>query len=189
MNDRRSILKWLSGALATASAALVAIPGGRFVAGAMRSQRRDEPRLQRVARFDDLAPGRPKQVAVIGARRDAWTLHPDEVIGRVWLVRHAEASGADEPPRVAAFTAVCPHLGCTIQLGASGSDFVCPCHRAVFGLDGAPARHAPGSEKNHAPRGMDALECRVTRDASGDWWVEVAYEKFEAGLTRQVRKV
>ena len=188
MTNRRSVLKWLSGALGTASAALVAIPGGRFVAGAMRSQRRDKAAMQRVARFHDLVPGRPTQVAVIGNRRDAWTLYPDEVIGRVWLVRPSEAPANERSPRVAAFTAVCPHLGCTIQLGVSGREFVCPCHRAAFALDGAPASDAQGGQKSHAPRGMDALECRVTRDANDEWWVEVAYEKFEPGLTTQVRK-
>ena len=86
MTNRRSVLKWLSGALGTASAALIAIPGGRFVAGAMRSQRRDKASMQRVARLQDLVPGRPTQVAVIGNRRDAWTLHPDEVVGRVATV-------------------------------------------------------------------------------------------------------
>jgi Rieske Fe-S protein len=188
MTNRRSVLKWLSGALGTASAALIAIPGGRFLAGAMRSQRRDKAVLQRVARLEDLVPGRPTQVAVIGNRRDAWTLYPDEVIGRVWLVRQSEPSAKEPLPRVAAFTAVCPHLGCTIQLGASGGEFVCPCHRAAFALDGAPAADAQGGRKSHAPRGMDALECRVTRDAHDEYWVEVAYEKFEPGLTKQVRK-
>ena len=189
MTHRRNVLKWLSSALGTASAALIAIPGGRFVAGALRPRRRDEPVLQRVARLHDLVPGRPTQVAVIGNRRDAWTLYPDEVIGRVWLVRQSEATGEGQPPRVAAFTAVCPHLGCTIQLGATGKEFVCPCHRAAFGFDGAPANDAKGGQKSHAPRGMDALECRVSRDAHDEWWVEVAYEKFEPGLTKQVRKV
>ncbi|HUY88717.1 MAG TPA: Rieske 2Fe-2S domain-containing protein [Pirellulales bacterium] len=188
MLHRRNALKWLSGALATASSAMIAIPGGRFVAGALRSRRRDEAVLQRVARLNDLVPGRPTQVAVVGNRRDAWTLYPDEVIGRVWLVRESKTSGEGQPPRVAAFTAVCPHLGCTIQLGANGEQFVCPCHRAAFALDGAPTNDAEAGEKSHAPRGMDALQCKVTRDANDEWWVEVAYEKFEPGLTTQIRK-
>lgn len=186
MLHRRNLLKWLSSALGTTSAALIAIPGGRFVAGAMRSERRDAPSLQRVARLNDLSPGRPTQVAVIGNRRDAWTLYPQEIVGRVWLVRQDDAS--NDKPRVAAFTAICPHLGCTIQFGSTGREFVCPCHRAAFALDGAPANDAEKGEKSHAPRGMDALECRVAQDAAGDWWVEVAYEKFEPGLTSKVRK-
>lgn len=188
MLHRRNALKWLSGALATASSAMIALPGGRFVAAALRRSRRDAAVLKRVARVSDLAPGRPVQVAVVGNRRDAWTLYPDEVIGRVWLVRDGASNGDDQPPRVAAFTAVCPHLGCTIQLAAGGEQFVCPCHRAAFALDGAPADDAEQGRKSHAPRGMDALQCQVARDAGGEWWVDVAYEKFEPGLTKQVRQ-
>jgi len=188
MFHRRSMLKWISGALGTASAAVVTLPGGHFLAEALRA-RRSKAIVQRVARLRDLSPGRPLQVAVVGSRRDAWTLYPEEVIGRVWLVRQPDE--ADErigpPPSVAAFTAVCPHLGCTLQLAQPGGQFVCPCHRAEFALDGAPLAE-PG-RKSHAPRGMDALDCRLVRDSvDDDWWVEVTYEKFEQGLTNKVSK-
>ncbi|HUY31781.1 MAG TPA: Rieske 2Fe-2S domain-containing protein [Pirellulales bacterium] len=188
MFHRRSMLKWISGALGTASAAVITLPGAHFLAEALRPHRRGQAIVQRVARLRDLSPGRPLQVAVVGSRRDAWTLYPEEVVGRVWLVRQPDDADGGRPPRVAAFTAVCPHLGCTIQLAPPGGRFICPCHRAEFSLDGAPSA-GPGGKKSHAPRGMDELDCRLVRDShDGDWWVEVTYEKFEQGLTSKVSK-
>ncbi len=187
MTNRRTLLKWISGMLGSVSAATVALPGGRFLADALRPGRKDKAIVQRVARLKDLAPGRPKQVAVTGSRRDAWTLYPDEIIGRVWLVLNAEPAQG-KSPQVSAFTAVCPHLGCTVHVDSGGGHFLCPCHRAAFAFDGNRIEEQPG-QRNHAPRGMDSLECRLVQTpGDDDWWVEVRYEKFEQGLTRKVQK-
>jgi thiosulfate dehydrogenase (quinone) large subunit len=59
--------------------------------------------------------------------------------------------------RFAAFSAICPHAGCTVQYSRSVDGFVCPCHGARFdgtgGLLDGPARRsldaitvAPGSD-------------------------------------------
>jgi Rieske Fe-S protein len=134
-------------------------------------------------------PGKPVQVSVLGSRHDAWTLHPEEVIGRVWLVRGVDRLGAEQQSKVTALTAICPHLGCTIQLDARGQHFVCPCHRAAFGLDGQKIAEQQLGQTNHAPRGMDSLDCRLVRDdGDDDLWVEIKYEQFEQGLTKKVCK-
>jgi menaquinol-cytochrome c reductase iron-sulfur subunit len=145
--------------------------------------------VQRVARLRELVPGKPVQVSVLGSRHDAWTLHPEEVIGRVWLVRGKGRLGAEQQPKVTALTSICPHLGCAVQLDARGQNFVCPCHRAAFGLDGQKISERQLGQPNHAPRGMDSLDCRLVRDeGDDDWWVEVNYERFEQGLTKKVSK-
>jgi hypothetical protein len=34
---------------------------------------------------------------------------------------------------------------------------------------------------------MDSLDCRIVQDEqSGQWWVEVRFEKFKQGLTTKV---
>jgi len=188
--ERREILKWMSGALGAATAATIGIPGARYVFGTLQPTAAAAGVHQRVARLADLRTGVPIQVAITGQRQDAWTTHADEVIGRVWLVRQDDDDSADPAAaRVAAFTTVCPHMGCQIQLHAGRGSFVCPCHRAAFGVDGAPLQNGQAGERNHAPRGMDALDCRVVSDdVTGEWWVEVKYEQFEAGLTHKVSK-
>ncbi|HEY3356097.1 MAG TPA: Rieske 2Fe-2S domain-containing protein [Polyangia bacterium] len=39
---------------------------------------------------------------------------------------------------VAAFSTVCPHMGCAVAWEEAAREFVCPCHAARFAADGAP---------------------------------------------------
>lgn len=183
---RRTVLKWISGVLGGACAAVVGLPGLSYLLGTLRGKESQGELTRRVARLKDLPVGRPVAVPFIGARLDAWTLHSDEVLGRVWLVRQA-GEGASS---VTAFTATCPHLGCTIQHDTKANRFVCPCHQAVFGLNGEKVKELGNGRQNYAPRGMDALDCQlVTDETTQEVWVEVRYQKFEQGLTTKVGKV
>ena len=49
---------------------------------------------------------------------------------------------------------ICPHLGCSIPWNESKQQFICPCHVAVFGKDGARI-------SGPAPRSMDDLDTKV----------------------------
>ena len=55
---------------------------------------------------------------------------------------------------------------------AAGEGFACPCHGSRFDRDG----HVLGGP---APRGLDALETRVT--VGDDRAVEVRYRRFAVG--------
>lgn len=185
--NRRTLLKWICGLLASATAAIVAIPGISFVLAPLR--RRQSPTVtQRVARLADLPIGKPVQIPIVGNHRDAWTVHDREVIGRVWVIRQkSDGDDGPESARVAAFATLCPHLGCAIQHDAKAGHFVCPCHRATFGLNGERLAPPEPGRKNHSPRGMDALECQVVQDSlTSERWVEVTFEKFGQGLTQKV---
>jgi Rieske Fe-S protein len=94
-------------------------------------------------------------------RHDAWTLHPDDVIGRVWIVRTKPGAGAD---CFEVFTTECPHLGCSINLiaGDNAPFFKCPCHEAEFRCNGVRIERAHYT--NAAPRDMDSLEFQLARD-------------------------
>jgi menaquinol-cytochrome c reductase iron-sulfur subunit len=56
--------------------------------------------------------------------------------------------------RLEVLSAVCPHLGCTVQWNGPKKEFICPCHGSVFAPDGT---HIAGP----APRSMDSLPIRV----------------------------
>jgi Rieske Fe-S protein len=118
----------------------------------------------RVARVEGLEPARPTKVSLVGPEIDAWTRAPDRRIGAVWLIR-------DSATAVRAFSSICPHLGCGIDL--SGDHFVCPCHDTAFDLRGG---HVSGP----SPRGMDPLEVRIA-----DGWVSVRYERFQVGVAER----
>lgn len=183
--QRRSFLMWVSRLFGAAVTAVVAVPGVQYVWNTLRPEASAADPRRRVARWNDLRPGEPMQFSLYGERQDAWHVEPQQVIGRIWLVRQAGGE-SPETQTVTAFTSICPHMGCQVQRSGKGAGFVCPCHRAAFRLDGEPQQ--TGNERNHAPRGLDQLPCEVVKDASGELWVEVEYQRFEPSLTHKVVK-
>ena len=184
---RRSLFEWLARAMGVACAAVVGVPGVRYLIDPLRKRSSDEHDFKRVARMADLPTGVPKEVAVRDIRRDAWTVYPEETIGRVWLIRRSADSVAPEESVVTGFTTACPHLGCAILLDAGGKKFVCPCHKAGFAMSGERMSEKDLGHKNPAPRDMDSLECRVEQDEdTGQWWVEVRFQKFRHGPTTKI---
>ena len=186
-SPRRSFLKWLVGLLAAGNASLIGIPLVSYGVGTLRRQESPQAKLRRVARLGEMPTERPVLVPVIGDLQDAWTLHPSEAIGRVWLIRGAIDPKDPASTSIKSLSAVCPHLGCTIQLASDSKCYVCPCHRAAYAFDGQRVGDSKSGRPNHAPRSMDALECRVVQDElTKEWWVEVRYEGFEQGLTTSI---
>lgn len=173
--NRRSCIEWLTRSLAAACAAVIALPGVRYVVGAVRKPETQGEIRRRVARLYDLPVGRPHNLAITGKRRDAWTTYPVQPIAQVWLLRQ---DGDAVPPaecRVAAFSSECPHLRCRVQMDGAQNRFFCPCHRGAFDLKGAPVAETELGHHNPAPRALDQYPCRIVADDRGEWWVEVAY--------------
>jgi menaquinol-cytochrome c reductase iron-sulfur subunit len=169
--DRRSVLRWAIHGLAALFAAVLGIPAAAFLIDA-RNRPARQGSFRTVARLDDLEIGKPTLVVVSDSRRDGWTLHPNDVIGRVWLIR-----GPNN--QLDAFTTICPHLGCSVNF--TGTEFLCPCHGGRFDLAGQRKEQAGYS--NPAPRGMDSLEVRLQ-----DGIVQVKYENFIQGRHEKVAK-
>jgi cytochrome b6-f complex iron-sulfur subunit/menaquinol-cytochrome c reductase iron-sulfur subunit len=138
----------------------VAAPAAVFVVAPVRRGGGATERWVRTLPLDQLREGEPKKVSIVADQRDAWTLAKDVDLGAVWLVRRGDA--------VSAFSAVCPHLGCSVNALTDGT-FACPCHTSAFAADGA--RMA-----GPAPRGMDPLAVRVD-----DGVVSVDFRRFRIG--------
>lgn len=122
-------------------------------------------------RRDQLREGQPKRVAVVADRRDAWTLERGVELGSVWLVRRGD--------EVLAFSAVCPHLGCSVNAvvdreGKGARGFSCPCHTSAFDLDGS-------RQSGPAPRGMDRLATKIEDEV-----VVVDFRRFRIGIEEKV---
>jgi len=117
-----------------------------------------------VLRLEQLKEGEPKRVAIVSERRDAWTLDENVELGSVWLVRRGET--------VLAFSAVCPHLGCSVN--AVGREFACPCHTSAFDADGK-------KKSGPSPRDMDTLETKITGPL-----VLVNFRRFRIGVPEKV---
>ncbi len=110
--------------------------------------------------------GAPRMFSVIADLQDAWNKFPQTEIGSVYLWRTDDGE-------IKAFTARCPHLGCTVNYKANEKMFGCPCHDSSFNLDGTRNNEIP-------PRGMDALEAKEV-----DGEILVKFQKFRAGIHDQ----
>jgi Rieske Fe-S protein len=142
-----------------------------------RNRAAQENEFKTVARLSDLPIGVPQQVVLRDIRRDAWTLHPNDVIGRAWLVRR-------DANRVDAFTTICPHLGCSVNFAEKDKLFLCPCHGGTFDVNGQ--RVEKSGSANPAPRGMDMLPCQ--RDPANPELIQVKYQNFVQGKDTSVPK-
>jgi Rieske Fe-S protein len=176
---RRSFLKWATNGLGALFAAILGIP---VVAYLIDARNRPAPAgdFKSVARLSDLEVGVPKQFVIHDVRRDAWTLHPSDVIGRVWLVRR-------DKNQVDAFTTICPHLGCSINFEDKDHRFQCPCHGGTFRLSGERIPEQELGRSNPVPRNMDRLEVRA--DPADPDRLQVKYQNFIQGKDTPVPKL
>jgi menaquinol-cytochrome c reductase iron-sulfur subunit len=158
--------------LATLTAALTAVAGaiagipivGSLISPALRKTQKAGADWMFVGELHDFAPNVPKRVEIVEKTVDAWTAHPQTVLGAVWLVRRPEG-------HVDAFSSVCPHLGCSINHEQSA--FRCPCHTSAFRLDGTVAG-------GPSPRSMDLLPVQVKEKR-----VFVRYARFKQGTPQR----
>ncbi len=167
--DRRTLLKVLSGVFGGGAAVAVAGPAVRALvdpAGKVTVSGAGE--FVPVAALDAVPDdGSPVNVPVIvEAPKDGWNKLPATQVGTIFLARKEQS--------IMALSTICPHLGCGIDYSASSKQFVCPCHDSSFTEDGAVAA-------GPSPRGMDSLETRVK-----DGKIEVRFEKFKIGTTEKV---
>jgi menaquinol-cytochrome c reductase iron-sulfur subunit len=181
--DRRSFLRWAIYGLNAIFGVILGAPALAYLIDP-RNRPAPEKNFRTVdgIRLDELVMNEPQQGVIRNVRWDAWTLHPNDVVGRVWVIKKVEGP-VTRPEDLLVFTTVCPHLGCSINL-TPPSGFTCPCHHARFDLDGK-AKH--DDEENPAPRDMDDLKWQPL--ASDPQRIQVEYKNFhQARPTKVVRE-
>ncbi len=110
---RRAFLDWMIGVLGAALGALIVYPVARFIV----PPRIPEAATRRVlaAKKDELAPGSFK-IFPFGGNPGI-------------LIRKSDGS-------YVALTAVCTHLGCTVQYRKPDNVIWCACHNGIYDLNG-----------------------------------------------------
>ena|SRR5437660_656744 len=176
---RRSFLKLCIHGMGALFTAILGIPAVAYLIDARnRPPRKAGFRPVDGIRLTELLQGQPRQGVIRDVRQDAWTLHPNDVVGRVWVVRQGTRTSD-----VRVFTTICPHLGCSINCNADAS-FTCPCHGAEFTEQGTLVSR-PG-HNNPAPRDMDTLEFQV--DPNNPDLLLVDYKNFRQGAHEKIAK-
>lgn len=159
--NRRGALKALAAASGAIYAGALVVPAAQMLAPSS-SGGTGKARWIRVGRLADVKPDEPKRVVVIADEKDAYTITRDQLLGSLWLIRKGD--------QVTAMSAVCPHLGCSIDINADKQSYFCPCHVSKFSLTGAPV-------SGPSPRGMDPLDTRIV-----DGFVEVDFRRYRQGI-------
>ncbi len=158
---RRGALKHLIVLGGAALGCAVAVPAAVFVASPVKRGGGGEgARWVKTVRFQGLREGEPRKVSIVDDEHDAWTISRGVELGSVWLVRHGDG--------VLALSAVCPHLGCSVNALPDAS-FGCPCHTSTFASDGEKTG-------GPSPRGMDPMATKIE-----EGYVLVDFRRFRIG--------
>ncbi|HTJ43948.1 MAG TPA: Rieske 2Fe-2S domain-containing protein [Kofleriaceae bacterium] len=156
---RRRFLKVATCALGGGIAGTVLVPATRYLLYPVDTTTvttGDEPiDVMPEARIKKGAP--PLRVGLVApSERDAWGSVQNVPLGAAWVLR--------DDGGLKAWSAVCPHLGCSIGYDAGDKKFRCPCHDSSFSLAG---------ERLGGPteRGMDPLPWDVKDGRLRITWV------------------
>ncbi|HKY26384.1 MAG TPA: Rieske 2Fe-2S domain-containing protein [Pyrinomonadaceae bacterium] len=155
-SGRRSFVGLLVGLIWTTITGAIGAIAARFVATPAPGEELTSSWTE-IGVLNEIPDGKPTKHEVTVERDSGWARFKSS--RSVWVVRKDRSATV--------FSAVCPHLGCTIDASADG--FVCPCHGSSWGAYGDKLA-------GPTPRGLDVLESRIDGDA-----LKVKYQDFKQG--------
>jgi len=154
---RRSYIGWLFGLCAAGVSALLSVPLIRFTLFPLTAKTTETKWADAGPVADLQVADKPLTCTVMVEQVDGWRKKISKNI--VYVTK-------DSAGQLSVLSAVCPHLGCSVQWQDEKKSFVCPCHSAQFGTSGVRTG-------GPAPRNMDALESKVV-----DGHLMVRYQYF-----------
>lgn len=159
-NERRSFLGVIAGLIAGGISAVLGVTIGRFAVSPALSAGGVEGWTD-VGPLADIPEGQLVKRNVIVSQDAGWGKFNSQKL--IWVTRKGE--------NVTVFTAVCPHLGCTVN--AKNDVFICACHDSKWDVAG-------NSMGGPTPRGLDSLEHKVEGDV-----LKVRYQDFKQGIAQK----
>jgi menaquinol-cytochrome c reductase iron-sulfur subunit len=192
VEERRSFLIWAINGLGAILATIIGVPVVLYLIDPRhRKGAQGDFKLADGVKLQDMTSNQPIAQGVIrDVRRDAYTLHPNDVLGRVWVVLQPEQQMPADPQQrkrldkkvIKVFTTICPHLGCSVNLASGGTSFLCPCHAASFDQEG----HRVNPAHNPAQRGMDELDWEVDPSDPDASRLLVKYRNFKSSVAEKI---
>jgi menaquinol-cytochrome c reductase iron-sulfur subunit len=169
-SDRRRFLSVCATALIALIGGMILTPVLAFVTSPLRGKARKVAagsEFSDAGGMDSIPVGKWTLCSIEIIRQDGWVKTRQS--RSVWVFIKTPA-----PKDIRVLSPICTHLGCPIGLNAAASQFICPCHGGIFGLDGARVGGPP-------PRGMDRLDFEVRED---HLWVR--WQDFRISVTDRV---
>jgi len=140
---RRRFLSWSIAVLGAFVGVALGIPIiGYAISPALRREGQQWADAGPVA---DIPVGQPTKVEYQIDRKDGWIQTTRQ--HSAWVVRQADG-------RLIAYDPHCTHLGCPYGWDTVTRKFLCPCHTAVFAIDGTVVSGPP-------PRPLDRFQAQV----------------------------
>lgn len=158
--ERRSFLGIIAGLIAAGISAVMSVTIGRFAIAPALSASGSQAWTD-VGPLADIPDGKPVKRNVIVSQNAGWGEFNSQKL--VWVIKNGE--------KITVFTAVCPHLGCTVN--AKQEAFVCACHNSKWDVAGDRL-------DGPTPRGLDVLEHKVEGDV-----LKVRYQDFKQGVAQK----
>lgn len=155
--ERRSFLGVLSGLIAAGITAVLGVNIGRFSLGPAFSKA-SQADWAEAGKLAEIPEGKLTKRNLVVSQVAGWGNFTAE--RAVWVVRKGED--------IKVFTAVCPHLGCTVNVNAQG--FLCACHNSTWNEAGTTLA-------GPSPRSLDSLEHKVEGGK-----LMVRYQDFKQGI-------
>ena len=158
--ERRSFLGLVTGFIGLGIAGFMGITLGRFgIAPAFSGARESDWTV--LGPLAEIPEGKPTNHIIRVFESAGWGRFSSEQ--SVWVLKKGN--------RLAVFSSVCPHLGCTINENSNG--FGCVCHNSLWNGEGEKVG-------GPAPRAMDTLEHKVENDV-----LKVRYQSFKQGVAEK----
>jgi len=163
-DSRREFLKTVGiGGIGIGLAAVTAVPAAAYVGYPLgHTTVSDSSGFVKVGKSSTFKDGVPLKVDVLADRRDAWNRVSQVKIGSAWILREGD--------KLKAFSSVCPHLGCAFDYEPDVKQFKCPCHNAIYSIDGKVVG-------GPAPRPMDELDV-IEKNGT----VSLKYQRFRQNI-------
>ncbi len=143
-STRRSYIGWLFGLCGAAVSAILAAPLIRFTLFPL-TEKTTETKWSDAGLVSELQSAKPLTRTVMVEQVDGWRKTISEKV--VYITK-------DSAGGLSVLSAVCPHLGCSVQWQEAKNSFVCPCHSAQYEPNGTRTG-------GPAPRSMDTLETKI----------------------------
>ncbi len=161
---RRSFLGVLLGFGTVVMGAALSVPLIRFALHPLLAKT-TEIGWSDVGKIDEFASLRePMKKLITVEQRDGWR----KIVSEKAIYVLPMKDGA-----LRVLSPICPHLGCSIPWIEAKQQFICPCHTAVFALDGARI-------SGPAPRAMDDLESKIDNGM-----LKVRYQYFRQLISKK----
>ena len=158
--ERRSFLVAMTTLASSAIAAFLGITMARFSILPAFSKSKEAGWIG-LGKLADLPENKLIKKSITVAQEAGWGQFKASRL--LWIIRKGE--------NISIFSAVCPHLGCTVN--AKEEHFLCACH-------GSEWNDAGQKLAGPSPRNLDQVEHRIENKL-----LEVRYQDFKQGISNQ----